>query len=221
MPYFIFLVLLGYSLTAIADDPISKARREAHLELPHWISLTNNGIEQSISKGVSWEIIQDKYNISELSDLDSAELGDHYPVYRVTPGDILEYQNGYDFISRLELILYEFPIIVNGKVVSVVKVTPEKVIGFGLERPIPEIREQYKGVLLPEEEYNYSVLNFNNKFMFILRDGLNGLFVTGGLERDKVILFGSEYHEGTYPFMPLDQAIPILDKYARYFNSLK
>jgi hypothetical protein len=57
--------------------------------------------------------------------------------------------------------------------------------------------------------------------MFILREGPDGLFITGGLDRDKVMLFGLDYPEGTYPFMPLDEAIPKLENYAKYFDSLK
>jgi hypothetical protein len=44
------------------------------------------------------------------------------------------------------------------------------------------------------------------------------LYITGAKERDLGLLFGADYTEGTYPFIPLDEAMPKLKEMAEYFK---
>ena len=188
------LFAVAISVSAEEVDPVARARENAHSEM--------YGI----------------FGISDLSELNGAVLGDPYPYYRLTCEDVLVYQSGDDLLSQLEIILYEFPILVNGKACGVVKATHEKTTGFGLKRPIPVIREQYRDSHPKEEGYQYAQVNIHNKFFFIIRSGPDGLYITGAKERDLGLLFGAEYTEGTYSFIPLDEAMPKLKEMAEYFK---
>ena len=211
------LFAVAISIGAEEVDPVARARENAYSKLPDWIELTKTAITSSISRGKTQAEMYGKYGISDLSELNGAVLGDPYPYYRLTCEDVLAYQSGDDLLSQLEIILYEFPILVNGKVCGVVKATHKNTIGFGLKRPIPVIREQNRDSHPKEEGYQYAQVNIHNKFFFIIRSGPDGLYITGAKERDLGLLFGADYAEGTYPFVSLDEAMPKLKEAAGYF----
>ena len=210
------LFAVAISISAEEVDPVARARENAYSKLPDWIELTKTAITSSISRGKTQAEMYGKYGISDLSELNGAVLGDPYPYYRITCDDILAYQPGDDLLSGLEMILYVFPIVVNQKVCSLIRATPEKAYGSISHSPIPKIREQYKDSHPKEKGYQYAVLNFHNQYMFVLRTGPDGLNISGGIERDLGLLFGADYVEGTYPFVPIDEAMPKLKEHAGY-----
>lgn len=211
------LFAVAISMSAEQVDPVARARKNAHSKLPDWIELTKTTITSSISRGKTQTEMYGKYGISDLSELNGAVLGEPYPYYRLTCEDVLAYQPGDDLLSQLEIILYEFPILVNGKVCGVACATPEKTTGFAMGSPVIVIREQYRDTHSKEEGYQYAQLNLHNKFFFVIRSGPEGLYITGAVERDLGLLFGAEYASGTYPFMSLDEAMPKLKEVAEYF----
>lgn len=215
------LLSFGISLEAQEESPISKARMNAQSKLSDWIYLTSTTITSSLSTGVSWETIEEKYGISALSDLNSATLGEPYPICRLTCEEVFNYQPGDDLLSRLEIIRYEFPILINGKVCGIASATQENTTGFALGSPVVLIRQQYRDTYQTDEGYEYAQINFHNKLFFVIRSGPDGLYITGAVERDLGFLFGEDYQKGTYPFMPLDEAMPKIRERADYFTRMK
>lgn len=105
----------------------------------------------------------------KASEMDSAILGKPYCYYRATFDDVMNYRTDSDFLKGLQLLCYQFPILVNGKLCGAIVISADNLSGGWTSGTAEnEFIIANQKIYTEQEGYSLSFLNVANIYRFIL-----------------------------------------------------